>query len=214
VIIQRVLKGINGIQAADADQMLRQGIVCNWWRQVNPLPTHEIPLRLTQRNLDWHQNRYDDPDPDEQNEPFRLHTPFISVTAGTVERDAVAMHNLIYSAWQVALEFATDGWSSDGCIFYAYVFVLGRNSVPHQAFSEELRELNVFTAFSPFQPEGEITAKIVIPPAQIEKCEFYDIASVHNDLASGRLPVPMHTFLNGAFFQPPDNISNVRDCLL
>lgn len=187
--------------------------MCNWWRKVTLLPNNEIPLRLTARNLDWHQNRYNDPDPAEANEPFREHTPFISVTAGTVERDNVRKRNILTPAWQIALEFATDGWSTDGYLFYCYVFILGRNSVAHQAFSEEIRELNIYAGFSPFQPEGEITAKIIIPPTQIEKFEFYEIARIRNDLAAGRFPTPTNANTN-SLFQPPDDISNIRGFLL
>jgi hypothetical protein len=171
-------------------------------------------LRLTDRNLDWHQNRYGDPDPLEGNEPFGRHTPFISVTAGSVERDVVRLRNILHPAWQVALEFATDGWRRDAYLFYCYVFILGRKSIAHRAFCEEIRELNIYTGFSLFQPEGEITAKIIIPPTQIEKFEFYEIALVLNDLSAGRLPTPAKTERNVAFFRPPEEISNVRGYLI
>lgn len=178
------------------------------------MPNGEIPLRLTERNLDWHQNRYDDPDPLQANKPFKENTPFISLTSGTVERDDVQKRNVLRPAWQVALEFATDGWKRDGYLFYCYVFILGRKSIPHRAFSEELRELNVYTGFSLYLPEGEITAKIVVPPTQIEKFEFYEIAQVKKDIAAGRLPTPTITESNASLYQPPTDISNVRGFLL
>ena len=139
------------------------------------MPAEEVPLRLTARNLYWHQNRYSDRDPSEGNQPFFMHTPFISTTAGTVERDAGIRRNIVQPAWAVALEFGTKQWSQDAYLFHCYVFVLGQTTVSHVQFSEELRELNVYTGFSPFQPEGEITAKIQIPPTQIEKFSFYSI---------------------------------------
>jgi hypothetical protein len=213
MIIQRVIKGITGITQADAMQLMDIGIVCNWWRKVFTLPQNEVPLRLNDRNLDWHQNRYDDLDPSEGNEPFGRHTPFISTTAGTVERDVALSRNFHIPAWQVALEFATGGWRQNGCLFYCYLFVLGRPSIPHQVFSEELRELNIFTSFSLFQPEGEITAKIIIPPAQIERFEFYDIQTVHRDRQVGRRPRPIAGAFNSRFFAPPEDISNIRDIL-
>jgi hypothetical protein len=150
----------------------------------------------------------------EMGEPFGRHTPFISTTAGTAERDAARRRNIVYPAWQVALEFATDGWSRDGYLFYCYLFVLGRRAVPHEAFAEELRELNVYTGFSVFQPEGEITAKIKIPPAQIEKFEFYEIGTIVNALAAGTRPVPAAVVPNVALFRSPEDISNIRDLLL
>lgn len=213
MIIQMAIKGISELGQTDAERILSGGIICNWWRKVALLPSAEIPHRLTDRNLDWHQNHYDDPDPLEGGERFGLHTPFISVTAGTVERDTALARNIMHPARDVALRFATNSWKSDGYLFYCYLFVLGRKSVPHQVFSEEVRELNVNTAFSWFQTEGEITAKICIPPAQIEKAEYYEISKVLADIARGQLPKPTTTSMNG-LYQPPENIANIRAVLL
>jgi hypothetical protein len=212
MIIQRALKGISRIGPADAEGILSGGIICNWWRKVNLLPNEEIPSRLTDRNLDWHQNRYADPDPLEGGEPFYQHTPFLSLTAGTVERDVVRNRNIVHFAWEIALHFATDQWRADGCIFHCYVFILGRKSVAHRAFSEELRELNVYSSFSPFQPEGEITSKILVPPTQIERCDFYSITQVTADILNGVLPTPTTTISN-PLYQRPDDISNLRELL-
>jgi len=215
LIIQHALKGIGNISEANAMAMLRGGIVSNWWRRIDPLPSSEIPRRLTDANLRWHQNRYGDPDPDPAYAPhvFGEHTPFISVTAGTVERDAVHYRHEFYPAWEVALRFATDGWRRDGFVFACYVFILGRKSVPHQAFAEELRELNIYTDFSLFKPEGEITAKISIPPPQIEKFDYYNISDVWQAFNTNRLPTPTKTVLN-PLYQLPSDISNVRGYLL
>lgn len=213
MIIQRVIKGIGGITQAEATGMFAGGIQCNWWRKVRTLPVNEVPQRLTARNLDWHQNRYSDPDPQEGNEEFYRHTPFISTTAGGVVRDPSAGLNVLRPAWLIALEFATDGWSTDGYLFHCYLFVLGKPTVAHESFSEELRELNVYTGFSPFQPEGEITAKIAIPPAQIEKFAFYSIADIRTAFSQGRIPTPSSEVLNSQWYRPPEEISNIRDVL-
>jgi hypothetical protein len=45
-------------------------------------------------------------------------------------------------------------------VFYGYFNVLGRKALPLREFSEETRELNIWHAFQPFHPEGEIVAKI------------------------------------------------------
>jgi hypothetical protein len=90
MIIQEVLKGISGINEDDVNRIFAAGILCNWWRKVGQIPADEIPIRLTDRNLQWHQNRYEDPDPLESNEVFKKHTPFISTTAGSVVRDVGA----------------------------------------------------------------------------------------------------------------------------
>ncbi len=214
MIIQRVIRGITGISENDARRILTVGILCNWWYKVRTLPRDEIPVRLSERNLDWHQNRYDDPDPLENREVFRRHTPFISTTAGTVERDMFRLTNILTPAWQVALNFATRGLRQDGYLFYCYLFIIGRQAVTLEPFSEELRELNIYRGFSLYQPQGEITAKIIIPPAQIERAEFWSASDALQAVARGLLPAadPSRTLLNSLFVRP-ENFNNVRDFL-
>jgi hypothetical protein len=212
MIIQEVLKGISGIDEDDVQRIFASGITCNWWRKVGSLPSVEIPLRLTERNLHWHQNRYDDPDPFEGNEEFSKHTPFISTTAGSVERDAFNQINNLYPAWWEALRFATSFWTTDGWIFYCSAWILGRKAIGHRAFSEELRELHVYSNFSLFQLEGEITAKIGIPTAQIEKAEEWRLGDIQAAIAGGYIPMPARTIMNGHFIDP-STYSNVRSAL-
>ncbi|HWB85012.1 MAG TPA: hypothetical protein VG675_12780 [Bryobacteraceae bacterium] len=218
MIIQHVIKGINGIDDAMARHLLDSGIKCLWWVNNDPLPFHEVPLRLNERNLDWHQNQYKQPDPlypdaaNPNNEPFHLHTPFVSATAGTVDRDAYQQTNTLTPAWEVALKFATDFWKSDGYLFYCYVFVIGKPAVGQQSFSEELRELNVYPGYSNFQPEGEITAKIVIPPAQIERAEFWSSQDAKTARDNKKLPAASRT-LYGKHYVAPQDFNNVRDFL-
>jgi len=213
MIVQKAIRGVGGITKAKADDAFRFGILCNWWNKVSTMPEIEVYQRLTERNLYWHQNRYNDPDPQEGGEDFYKHSPFISTTAGSIERDPSAGLNILHPAWLVALEFATDGWTRDAYLFYCYLFVIGKRSVPHRPFSEELRELNVYTGFSAFQPEGEIAAKINIPPTQIEKYAFYPIAGIRQDLASGRIPAPAQEVLNQITYRSPEEVSNIRDFL-
>ena len=124
------------------------------------------------------------------------------------------MGNIVHPARFVALEFATDGWLHDGYLFYCYLFVMGRPTVHHPLFSEELRELNVYTGYSPFQPEGEITAKISIPPTQIEKFEFYSQSSIQAAFTSGLMLTPDDYKSNSGMYRPPEELSNFRDVLM
>jgi hypothetical protein len=139
-------------------------------------------------------------------------TPFISTTAGTVERDTFAHSNMLTPAWLSALSFATDLWTCDGYLFYCYVFIIGKRAIGHQGLAEELRELNIYTGFSPFQPEGEITAKIVIPPSQIERAEVWSMVKMRSDLSAGRIPTPDGEVLNSMYL-PPEDYNNVREVL-
>lgn len=212
MIIQKVIKGINNINRNDVMQIFHNGIICKWWQQVDPLPNNEIPQRLTERNLIWHQNYYDREDPDEGGNPFNIKTPFISTTAGTVERDNILRTNILEPAWLQALRFATDIWRSDGYLFYCYVFIIGKKAIGHRYFAEELRELNIYTGFSPFHPEGENCAKIDIPTTQIEKAELWSIEQFMEDLNAGRIPQPADIISN-QYYLPSEDYSNVRDVL-
>ena len=89
MIIQRVIRDMASISQTQAQTMLDEGILCNLIRNKGPMSLTDIPKVLVDRNTDWHQDHYGDPDPlhtTPPNEIFSLHTPFISTTAGTVER--------------------------------------------------------------------------------------------------------------------------------
>lgn len=217
MIIQRVIKGIPDLADRDVDRILKSGIICNWWRLnvknggTRILHAHEVQDRLNEDHLSWHQNQYEDPHPSYNNEPFKDHTPFISTTAGTVEQDTAMNTHHYFVAWYEALRFATNFWQTDGWLFHAYVFVLGKKSIELRQFAEELRELNIYTRFSPFHPEGEITAKIIIPTTQIEKAEFYRIKDVDQALANGKRPSPSaRDIRTNSSYQPPEKYVNLR----
>jgi hypothetical protein len=68
--------------------------------------------------------------------------------------------------------------------------------------AEAVRDLNVYRRWSPYQLEGEITAKIQIPANQISHVEWWDGAQ--------RRDQPVRTFVNPAFVDPAPVI-NLRD---
>lgn len=212
MIIQSVIRGMHGITQSEAGAILDTGIECNLCRNRGPIPYIEIPKVLTERNLEWHQDHYNHNDPAyvaNPNEEFRHHTPFISTTAGTIERRKG--RNETWRAFEMALRFATDGFKMDGYLFYCDLFVIGRPAVELQAFSEELRELNVRPRYSGYQIEGEILAKILIPPAQIERADFFDVTNLNKALSAGTLPVPDPTrSMTNKLYVSPTRYSNVR----
>jgi hypothetical protein len=201
VFFQKVLKGVGGIDDAAAQAMLDgDGIVCNWWRSVRVVRPAEVQAKLTPRNLLWHLNRYNESDPS-TGLPFCDNTPFLSTTAGTVERDVKARRNVSFPPLLTAIRFATDDFSRDGYVFYAYVYTLGKQSLPLADFSEEVRDMHVYTGFIPFHPEGEVVVKMHIPAVRIERFEKYD--------AAGNV-VQMNT---NALYEPPERYANVRGLL-
>jgi hypothetical protein len=215
MIIQKVIKGITGaIGDVEAKRILSTGIMCKWWQRVNDLPENEVQPRLTEENLRWHQNRYNMPDPREGGQLFCETTPFISTTAGTVVPDAIYRRNILFASWWTALYFATECRKrDDGYLYYCYVFILGKKAVEHRSFSEELRELNVYTNYSPYHPEGEITAKIIIPSVQIERLEHWSFRKVLEDLRNGRQPEPLEPPTLNTRYARPEEISNIREFL-
>jgi hypothetical protein len=209
MFFQMVLKGIAGLSRDEADDMFHAGILCNWWRRVHRISPPEVVDKLTERNLDWHLNHYGDPDPMMGNAPFSDNTPYISTTAGTVERDEFASRNVVFDPFFTALRFATLDFTTTGHIFYAYVFTLGRQSIELCAFAEEVRELNIYTNFLPFHAEGEITAKIEIRGPQIERWEEYDGPAAHLAFQNATSPAATATRTN-PIYAPPARFCNIR----
>jgi hypothetical protein len=210
MIIQRVIKGLQRLSKTTAQAILSTGIECNLCRIKGQIAYAEIPKMLTERNLEWHQDHFEDPDPlwkNPKDELFQYHTPFISTTAGTVERRKG--QNVRRKAFEIALKFATDGLTVNGWLFYCDLFVLGRPTVELPVFSDELRELNVHTRYSVHQTEGEIVAKILIPPTQIEQAHFFDVSDVKDALNKGEIPSPNDT-LSNTLYVNPSLYNNVR----
>lgn len=207
---QMILKGVAGDDDEVAqDRLRRQGLRCSWWEKAKHVTPEGIQDRLTERNLEWHLNHFDDPDPDEGGECFRLHTPFISTTAGAVERDRNQQRNWRKPSFLTALQFATRNYTNVGYVFYGYVFTLGRKALPLVSFAEEVRELHIYTGFLKYHHEGEVVAKIWIPAVNLERYEKYDPLNAFAALKSGRKPTPEAIEWNAAY-TPPDDYANIR----
>lgn len=209
MFFQKVLKGVAGLSRQEATASFVYGIHCNWWRRAGQINTGEIVQKLTDRNLDWHLNHYGDPDPLMNGAPFYENTPYISATAGTIERDDFLQRNFVFDPFMTALGFATHNFSTTGHVFYAYVFTLGRQSVELSEFAEEVRELNIYKNFLPFHPEGEIAAKIEIRGPQVEKWEEYDGPAALAALQGINSPQPAFTQVN-PIYAPPEQYCNIR----
>lgn len=202
--IQWFAKGIGGRRNQEAGDLptmqdafdiiaSAQGLFSNWWRAKKEIRPDEVAQVLTETNLDRHLHAY---------ATYGGQSPFISVAAGCVERDALLQQNFVYSAVDIALDFATDAWGRPGAVFFGWTIVGLNPAVPMVGISESVRELNVYRRWSPYQLEGEITAKIHIPANQIERVEWWD--PNHSRTA------PEQIYQN-ADFEPPDPISNVRE---
>lgn len=175
-----------------------QGIQCNWWRRQRRITPQEIRAKLTRSNLDRHIHDYGN---------FAAETPFISLTAGCVERDAAIRFNRIHEAQDVALRFATDWGFRHGYLFYCWVVVGLKPAVGVESVSEEVRELNTYLSYSDFQLEGEVTAKIIVPSNQIQRWERWDPDG------HGGVKATASTQYENPRFDEPALVSNIRELL-
>lgn len=212
MIFQRVLKGIcakNGSQPgmteAEVNRALAgHGIYSNWWRNRRRISPPEVAEKLTEEALIDHLTDY---------ERVRDTTPFISTTAGTVEverEEEEPVRNIPFPPLYTALRFATDNFTRSGYLFYAYLFVLGRKSVELEEFSEEVRDVNLYTKFYSWHLEGEVMAKVHIPARCIEKAELYSHTGLERTLEEERVPAPDKVFSEPLVYRDPWRYANVR----
>ena len=213
--VQMCIKGISGgqygISFDDAQAILTtRGIACNWWRKTQHITSAAIDERLTEEELDLHVNSYKEKHPERGGTTtVEEETPFISLAAGAVKRDAFFHTNTEYSAHKVATNFATRFGRRSGefFLFYCWVIVGMRRSMPVRHLAEEVRELNTYRAYSAFQLEGEIAAKVEVPARQIEKFEHYNY--VKNRF--GRKSIQyLKTYPNPNYVDP-HTVTNYRD---
>jgi hypothetical protein len=177
MIIQWCCKGIRDLPERDVRQMLmnRVGLRCRYWIgcDPNPFPVADAMEGLTEQGLDLHVNHYDYQDP-ATGRPYYETTPFISLSAGCVDRNTTVHTNKTYRAFQTALDFATiidhsqpAAGRRPGWVLVCYVLVSVNPAVSIPSVAEEIRELNHNRAYSQWYWQGEITAKINVPSAQI-----------------------------------------------
>lgn len=208
MIVQWCIKGLALDNDAEALQILtsRQGLVSNWWRAVGTIQLADIPGRLTTANLDLHVNHFTDPDP-ATGRPFSERSPFISLSSGTVERDAVGKTNYVHTALRMALWFGTNFGAADTAYLYTcWILLAPRQAVPVEAVAEEIRDLNTYRRYSAYQTEGEVAAKIVVPDTHIQQCQKWSWDKAGGKITPGWVEPNTH-------FTPPETLSNVRELI-
>ncbi|MFF8015925.1 hypothetical protein [Streptomyces sp. NPDC007929] len=172
MIVQWCIKGLalSGDDEARALIDRRSGISSRWLLRHGRVPLAEFATKLTEQNLDRHVNHFERTDP-ATGEPFCEQSPFISLSCGTVERDAVAKTNFVHTARHTALWFGTRfGARREAYLYTCWVVLAPRSAVPVHGVAEEIRDLNTYRRYSPFQTEGEVTAKVYVPATQVRDC--------------------------------------------
>lgn len=188
MIIQWCCKGLAKLDKQDIERMLTDptGLLCrNWlsfWQQRKSFPLAPAMRRLTEEDLDRHVNNFTGLVPGSSRK-FCEVTPFISLSAGCVDRNVTAKTNITHRALRTALEFATTDYSNPtkpacaGWVVYCYVVVGANPAVRNPTVAEEIRELNHARAYSGWYWQGEVTAKLYVPSAQIQQAERYEPTS-------------------------------------
>jgi hypothetical protein len=166
------------------------GILSNWWRTKGTIASHEIPVALTTANLDAHLHRY---------ATYGAQSPFVSLAAGFVQRDRKGKISRVISALDIALGFATKNGTRPGALFYCWTIVGLGQSVEVSSVSEPVRDTLVYRRWSPYQHQGEVTAKLSIPANQIKRVEWWD-------MTTGAI----HRYDNPSFISP-HLLANYRD---
>jgi hypothetical protein len=209
VIVQWCIKGMSLQDDTVARRIIdaREGLVCRWWRENGQISPADTAHKLSLRNLDMHVNHFTETDPTTK-QPFERGSPFISLSAGTVERDVAAQTNHVHRARRTALYFGTDfGRLTSAYLYYCWVVLAPRAAVEIEYLAEEVRDLNAYRHYSPFQTEGEVVAKIVIGDSHIQRCEKWE-------LRAGPAPWYQRTWTHSnPRFVNPERLTNVREVI-
>ncbi|MEV6829819.1 hypothetical protein [Amycolatopsis sp. NPDC051102] len=209
MIIQWCVKGIHLPNDDAAKELIDSGggLLCNWWRNVHRISPPEVRDKLTPANINRHVNHFTAHDP-ATGSPFCENSPFISLSAGTVERDAVSATNFVHRARKTALWFGTQFGRQDYAYLYTcWVLLAPRTAVGIEGVAEEVRDLNVYRRYSAYQTEGEVAAKVIVPDNQISKCEKWELNGRTRrwfDLAWTQ---------SNPRFTPPEILTNVRELI-
>lgn len=210
MIVQWCIKGMHFPDDNAARNIIdsREGIICNWWRSVGTISPAQCRDKLTAAALDMHVNHFSEMDPD-TGRPFSENTPFISLSAGTVGRDQVARTNFVSRAQKTALRFGTNfGRNSEAYLYTCWVVLAPRPAVEIEGVAEEVRDLNSYRAYSQFQLQGEITAKVSVPDNHIQKCEKW---VVRGSRKKGIFEVDWS--YENSRFTSPEMLTNVRELI-
>lgn len=208
MIVQWCIKGLSLSGDTEAIDIInnQQGLLCNWWRNVGTINPAARRAKLSAGNLDLHVNHFTTTDP-VTGDPFSLNSPFISLSAGTVERDTVAKTNFVRRARRTALWFGTQfGQSPVAYLYTCWVVVAPRQAVEIEGIAEEIRDLNTYRRYSAYQTEGEITAKVNVPDNHIQSCEKWEM------LAGTKTLARRWTYPNPRFTSP-ERLSNLRELI-
>lgn len=180
MILQRFLKGVAGLRRNDVFEILETKGLCSTWLLNHPNDDAETRDEvLNVHAFEDHVLRFEDACTACSDGSVKDHTPYISLAVGTRAAEDTSQTVLDLPAWWMALMFATAFFQGDGWVFWGYTYVLGRPSRELAEFSEEVRDINQFVPYNTYSREGEVVAKMRIPPVRLEKAVQVSAAKVH-----------------------------------
>ena len=211
MLIQWFLKGLPGVSDdAVSGIMEGEGLQSAWWRDKGEFTPNESCEVLTHRNLVRHVSHFDESDPQNGGRPTSQHTPFLSLSGGTVREVDGGKYYRRTPAIYTALRFATEQFRNPGWVVRGYVFLLGRPAVAQAAFAEEVRDLHQQSDWhNPFLPEGELAAKIQVPATSLQWARRYDPAKLVNSHPDE--PLEYDAEVVGSYFVEPGLVVNLRE---
>jgi hypothetical protein len=155
MIVQWCIKGMHFAGGeADALTILNSsnGLLSAWVRNKKRIRYAAIPPKLTRDNLNRHVNHFDAIDP-ATGVPYRINSPFVSLSAGTIERDTAAQTNLVHRARWRALQFGLDfGRQTEAFLFTCWVVLAPRPAPDIEGVAEEIRDLDAYRSRSRARP--------------------------------------------------------------
>jgi hypothetical protein len=174
MLLQWCLRGIperrktlnrTGFGDAEAQNtLIFLGLRSNWVLNTAVKSSTEVTFAsanasLSLKALDDHVNAF---------ATVKSQTPYLSLTAGAVV-PVGASGQQVFPAWATAIAFATRGGRqrTAGYVFECWVPVGPKPVAEIPGFGEEVRDLNASRQFCIWHREGEIAAKLVVPPRQI-----------------------------------------------
>jgi hypothetical protein len=207
MLVQWCMKGLAMESDATARAIIddRRGLLSAWWRDARRIAPEEARDLLTAGSIDRHVNHFDDPDP-RTGRPYGSVSPYVSLSCGTVSRDAGRATNNIHSALRTALWFGTAfGERAEAYVYSCWVVVAPRVAIPVEGVAEEVRSLTTYRNYSTYQTEGEVAAKIAVPDNQVRDCQKWE-------WRSGRPPRLLWVHHNPRF-TAPEILTNVNELI-
>lgn len=207
MLVQWCMKGLamESDEAARAIIDDRRGLLSAWWRGARMIAPEETRDLLTADSLDRHVNHFDDIIPGRRCS-YGSVSPYVSLSCGTVSRDAGRATNNIHTALRTALWFGTAfGSRQEAYIYSCWVVVAPRAAVPVEGVAEEVRSLTTYRNYSTYQPEGEVTAKVAVPDNQVRDCQKWE-------WRAGQAPRLLWKHAN-VRFTAPEVLTNVNELI-